>query len=259
MSTVTVETHADKWRALVLALLLHACVGSVLFLGFMWQRKPPSVSASSVAIEATLITLPSDVETTSKAKQDAEQPQRNDTPPLPSELSLTGVLIAPQPKSLQQSDQPNEGNQRSISELASQAAAQQTKELEKHPQDQQAHVTDTTVSTSVDPMRLSVDNQGGALDGLLAQYHAAMQQVATANWIHSDQVPQLTHCHIRFTQAPGGTVTDISYEDCPFDAVARESIERAMHKSSMPYAGFEKAFSPQATVDFCYPEEACTK
>lgn len=63
---------------------------------------------------------------------------------------------------------------------------------------------------------------------------------------------------VRFTQIPGGEVIAVNYEDCPLDATARESIERAMHKGSMPYAGFESVFSRQATIDFCTPEEACT-
>lgn len=133
-------------------------------------------------------------------------------------------------------------------------------EKRKQLQDANAHLTDAAVPAPIGPVHPPAGNKGDDLASLRARYIAAMQQAATANWVTVDQVPKLVHCHILFTQLPGGEVLDgIIYENCPFDAAARETIERAMHKDSMPYTGFEKVFSRQARIDFCYPQEACAK
>lgn len=129
----------------------------------------------------------------------------------------------------------------------------------KQLQDQRAHLTDPATPARIGPMRPPAGSKGDDMAGLRARYIAAMQQTATANWVHGDEVPKLVHCHIHFTQIPGGEVIDVIYENCPFDAVARESIERAMHKEPMPYTGFEKVFDRQPTIDFCHPQEACAK
>lgn len=94
--------------------------------------------------------------------------------------------------------------------------------------------------------------------GLLARYKAAMTQTADANWNRS-QAPELTHCRVRFTQIPGGEVIDVAYLNCPFDAAARDSVDRALRKTPMPYSGFESVFLRQWELDFCYPKEACAQ
>lgn len=125
----------------------------------------------------------------------------------------------------------------------------------KQLEDQREHLP-TQIAAAANPR---AGANGTADPGLLEKYRAAMKQVAMSNWVHVG-APERVHCRISFTQIPGGEVIgDIIYENCPFDAAARETIERAMHKQSMPYTGFEKVFDSRPTIDFCYPEEACAK
>ena len=98
----------------------------------------------------------------------------------------------------------------------------------------------------------------GIDQGLLARYKAAMTQNADDNWNRTG-APELTHCQVRFTQIPGGEVINVEFMDCPYDAHGRDSVERALRKTPMPYSGFDKVFLRQWALDFCYPREECER
>jgi colicin import membrane protein len=94
--------------------------------------------------------------------------------------------------------------------------------------------------------------------GLLARYKAAMLQTADQNWNHLG-APELTTCKVRFTQLPGGDVSNVEFIRCPYDAEGREFVERALMKTPMPYSGFESVFMRQVELSFCYPREDCER
>lgn len=87
-------------------------------------------------------------------------------------------------------------------------------------------------------------------------YKQAIADTLNRNWKH-DGVPERTHCEVHFTQMRGGDVLKVSFGACPFDASARASVEDALKKEPMPYAGFEKVYQREVTIDVCYPEDAC--
>lgn len=110
-----------------------------------------------------------------------------------------------------------------------------------------------------EPAREPAQQAGGnnGVDtGLQARYVVAMNQTAKSNWNRA-LAPERVPCKVRFTQIPGGEVIDVSFLSCGFDLQARESVERALRRSPMPYAGFEPVFARQIDLTFCYPEEAC--
>jgi colicin import membrane protein len=96
----------------------------------------------------------------------------------------------------------------------------------------------------------------GADAGLKARYRAAMHATANDNW-NRGLAPELVNCRVRFQQIPGGDVINVEFMDCPYDAQGRESVERALLKTPMPYSGFESVFESKVILTFCYPEEAC--
>jgi colicin import membrane protein len=98
----------------------------------------------------------------------------------------------------------------------------------------------------------------GLDQGLLAKYKAAMLQTADQNWNHLG-APELTTCKVRFTQLPGGDVSNVEFIRCPYDAEGREFVERALMKTPMPYSGFESVFMRQVELSFCYPREDCER
>jgi colicin import membrane protein len=98
----------------------------------------------------------------------------------------------------------------------------------------------------------------GQAKGLETAYIAALNQTARENW-NTSLAPELEHCQVRFTQIPGGEVINVEFLDCPYDAQARDSVERALRKTPMPYAGFESVFQRQIVLTMCYPKEDCER
>ena len=123
-----------------------------------------------------------------------------------------------------------------------------------------AQLTDlaTPAPLAAKPVSVAPAGNRGVDEGLLARYQAAMMQVADENWKHGDAPPR-THCKVRFTQIHGGFVTGVDFLDCSFNAVDRDSVERALYRTPMPFSGFEQVFLRQWSLDFCYPQEECQR
>ena len=98
--------------------------------------------------------------------------------------------------------------------------------------------------------------QAGPDEALRNRYTAAINATARANW-NTAQVPQQTRCQVEFTQIRPGVVTDVDFLVCALDANGRDSVERALVKSPMPYSGFEQVFQRKVILTFCYPDEVC--
>ncbi len=98
----------------------------------------------------------------------------------------------------------------------------------------------------------------GSDEGLRARYIAALNAAARANW-NTAAVPQMMRCSVSFRQIRGGEVIKVEFIDCPYDPQVRDSVERALLKSPMPYSGFENVFTSPIKLTMCYPEEACQR
>ena len=96
----------------------------------------------------------------------------------------------------------------------------------------------------------------GTDPGLLAQYTAALQQAIVRQWTRPESVQLGQRCRISIRQLPGGEVVDVTIApSCPFDALGRQSVERAVLKASpLPYAGFESVFDRNLTLNFVAEE-----
>lgn len=92
----------------------------------------------------------------------------------------------------------------------------------------------------------------GTDPGLSAQYAAALQQAILRQWIRPETVPLGQRCRISIRQLPGGEVVDVTVSpSCPYDALGRQSVERAVLKASpLPYAGFESVFNRNVDFNF---------
>lgn len=98
----------------------------------------------------------------------------------------------------------------------------------------------------------------GTDDDLQARYVQAMNQTARANW-NTALAPEMMRCRVRFTQIPPGDVIDVQFLDCSYDAQGKDSVDRALRKTPMPYDEFKSVFARQVEMTFCYPEEACNR
>ena len=133
------------------------------------------------------------------------------------------------------------------------AANKQTR-LEEQRMQQLADMQAAAPPTKARPAPPAGDR--GPNEGLLARYKAAMNQTAHQNWKHTG-APELVHCKVSFNQIPGGEVIKVEFIDCPYDALGREFVERALLTSPMPYAEFHTVFAPKVVLDLCYPREEC--
>ncbi|MGY3265861.1 cell envelope integrity protein TolA [Lysobacter sp. HA35] len=96
---------------------------------------------------------------------------------------------------------------------------------------------------------------GPADDGLLGRYAAALQDAIRAKWIRPDNIPPNAMCRLVIRQLPGGEVIDAQVTSpCVYDEAGRRSIEAAVLKAQpLPYAGFEKVFKRELTLNFRAP------
>lgn len=97
-----------------------------------------------------------------------------------------------------------------------------------------------------------VTGMGGSQQSLAAQYQAALVQAIESNWQRPENIPKHVACPIRILQIPGGKVISATIlPGCPFDQVARQSVEAAVLRASpLPYQGFESVFSSELTLNF---------
>jgi colicin import membrane protein len=139
-------------------------------------------------------------------------------------------------------------------------AANRRTKLEEQRMQQLADIAAPAKRTPVEaaPTTAPPGNRGRDA-GLLAQYMAALQQTADSNWTNHVGAPERVSCKVTFRQIRGGHVINVKFISCPYDAEGREFVERALMKSDMPYAGFEDVFSPDVTLEFCYPREECER
>ncbi len=98
--------------------------------------------------------------------------------------------------------------------------------------------------------------QAGVNDSLRSKYISAVNSTARSNW-NTVQIPQQTRCQVEFTQIRGGEVIEVNFKVCSLDGPGRESVERALYKTPMPYTGFEAVFQRKVVLTFCYPNEVC--
>ena len=88
-------------------------------------------------------------------------------------------------------------------------------------------------------------------------YKVAVKMAITRQWTRPESIPLGVPCQVRIRQIPGGEVVEVQVSgNCPYDALGKQSLERAVLKASpLPYAGFEDAFNRDIVLTF-RPEDA---
>ncbi|MGO4222563.1 cell envelope integrity protein TolA [Lysobacter sp. TAF61] len=92
----------------------------------------------------------------------------------------------------------------------------------------------------------------GTDTGLQARYAAALQEAILSKWTRPETVPVGSRCTLLIRQLPGGQVMSAEVSSpCAYDEQGRRSIEAAVLKAQpLPYAGFEKVFARNLTLNF---------
>ena len=104
--------------------------------------------------------------------------------------------------------------------------------------------------TDATPTPMAGNN--GVDTSLRAAYVLAIQNAVERNWIRPETIPAGQRCRIVIVQIPGGEVISADVDPtCPYDALGRDSLERAVFAASpLPYAGFEDVFERRLGLNF---------
>lgn len=96
---------------------------------------------------------------------------------------------------------------------------------------------------------------GGGSNQLRGLWVAAMLEQIEQKWVRPESVPSNMKCPIRIRLRSRGVVESAEVlPGCPFDALARDSVEKAVHKASpLPFEGFEDVYSRDFVVNFIAP------
>ena len=287
------ETQYNR-SALLQALALHAGFLALILLASYWALPLDDDASEGEPVQATLSFSADDLSRAKRAVRDAEARRQAQPQPVPEPRPQTATV--PKQETAQDwVDHPDPVVQEEVDRDA-QRPSDALQEQERKQKQGQVELTDDVKKDQAEENRqrllkqqledvrkqralLQADieaqkldelaggrkpdgqaapkpGQGGTDNGLAAKYKSALNAAARANW-NTAQIPEQTRCQVEFTQIRGGEVIEIEFLNCPLDVTGRESIERALKRDPMPYAGFETVFQRKVTLTFCYPDEVC--
>lgn len=145
--------------------------------------------------------------------------------------------------------------QRILKELAKVKAESQKAERQANLERQKAQqLADLHQAKESKPANVPIGKQAmtGQAGTSNDAYIAALQNAITQNWLRPDNIPVGVVCPVEIVQIPGGQVLSAKVlPSCPFNDVARASVEHAVLRSSpLPYKGFEKQFKRDIIFNF---------
>ena len=286
------QAPGQNWQALLFTVVLHAGFLGLVWLASVWVLPSNEQAAAGEPVQASLSFSADDLARARKAVAEAEAQRPQPKPEPRPQTSLQPLQQTAQ----DWIDQPDDTVQEQVERNAALPSDAQREQARKRKQGQveltedvkkaeaeenrQRLIRQQLAQVQKERARLQADIEAKKLDALAgtkapappakpqtagqagasatgtAKYLAAINATARANW-NTVQIPQQTRCQVEFTQIRGGEVIDVAFLSCPLDMQGRESIERALYKSPMPYAGFEAVFQRKVTLTFCYPDEVC--
>jgi len=101
--------------------------------------------------------------------------------------------------------------------------------------------------------RLAAEEEAGAAvsAGVMDEYRRMLAQTIERSWIRPPSARAGLQCTLLVTQAPGGTVMDVTLGACNGDAAVRESITNAVYRASpLPAPRDPRAFERRLEIVF---------
>jgi len=101
--------------------------------------------------------------------------------------------------------------------------------------------------------RLAAEEEAGAAvsAGVMDEYRRMLAQTIERSWIRPLSARAGLQCTLLVTQAPGGTVMDVTLGACNGDAAVRESITNAVYRASpLPAPRDPRAFERRLEIVF---------
>jgi colicin import membrane protein len=265
------ERASDRWVSIVLSVLLHGILAAAVAYGF-WtyrQSRPPT---ATLAIEATVVDARSVNGAALQSPPQPRPPAPEPPPAAATEPVEPTGPPQPTPEEIAQrqraeQDQAQKEQERKLDEQKQQQEAQRQAEQERQRLQMQreeqekaeaerkaadvrkrAEEQRATEQKRADAAQREADERAraelqsslvaeehantvrnsGALTSWLSQITARIQRA----WLRPPSARAGVQCVLHVTQAPGGTVTNVSIGECNGDQAVRESIEAAAYRAS---------------------------
>ena len=276
------ERRSDRILSIVLSILIHAAIVGALLWGW-WQYRQPTVTAPSLAIEATVV-------------RDAP-PQAAPSPPPPENPP------PPAPPHDEQAEQQAREERAHAEQEARQKAQEQERASEKRAAEEQAEQqrqreqAERAAAEKAQAARAEAERAAAAkaeadrkalqlaqqrkLEQERAQREADLRsQMASEEhlnavqsspakaeylslitarinraWIRPPSARAGVKCSLHITQIPGGEITHVVVAGCNGDEAVRQSVETAAYRASpLPAPSDPALFDPNIDVTFA-PDE----
>ncbi|HLQ14011.1 MAG TPA: cell envelope integrity protein TolA [Steroidobacteraceae bacterium] len=258
-------SHGDRWLAIVLSVLVHACAVGVLAWGW-WRFHTHKPAVQQLAIEATVVTA---APATAAPAPVSSAP----VPAAPVPVPETPAKPVPEPARVDQAAAEQERaeqrqrEERAMREREAQEQAAATRRAEQEGQARKvkeaadraarARAEDKAKREAELQSQLATEERVNAARGSRAEaeWLALIRDKVTRNWIRPPSARAGVNCEVHVTQVPGGVVTGVQIVSCNGDDAVRASIEAAVYRASpLPMPSNADLFDRNLRFDF-HPDE----
>jgi colicin import membrane protein len=260
-------SHGDRWLAVVLSVLVHACAVGVLAWGW-WRFHTRKPAVQQLAIEATLVTAvpatpaPAPVSSAPAAVAPAPAPEAEEKPAPAPEPARVDQASAEQERAEQRRREERAMREREAQEKAASARraeqeAQARKLKEATDREARARAEDKAKREAELQAQLASEERVNAARAskAMAAWQALIQDRVQRAWIRPPSARLGVNCEVHVTQVPGGVVTGVQIGSCNGDDAVRASIETAVYRASpLPMPSNADLFDRNLRFDF-HPDE----
>lgn len=265
-------SHRDRWRAVLLSVLVHAGVAGALVWGW-WRFRTHRPVVQQLAIEATIVTAAPVTESPAPMTSAPAAPV-----PAPAAVPVVPASPAPAPEAAkvdQASEEQERAEQRRREERELRkreaqdraAAARKVEQAEQEAQARKlkeaadraarARAEDKARREAELQAQLAAEERVNAARGSRAEaeWLALIRDRVTRAWIRPPSARAGLNCEVHVTQVPGGAVTGVQIGSCNGDEAVRASIEAAVYRASpLPMPSNADLFDRNLRFDF-HPDE----
>lgn len=214
------ETRADTAQAIWLALLLHALLFGLMFLGLLWTRNTAPVSVAGSPVSAELIDAnalsPAMQRTLRKRPEPAEQlppPEPEDVAPLPQPLPEPRPDDAVAPPQQQAQDfipVPDQENQEAVVDQPTPTPAEEDKVQEAKRRQEQVDLTEQKRQEAVEQQRRLAEQQEQERQQKLAELRRKRAAASREADLAEQKLRQIADVRARQSSADTASTSDAS-------------------------------------------------
>ena len=275
----------EHWRPLTGAALLHVGLLAVFaFAAWQWPRKQQDVQLAIEGVAIDERDLPKSPPRSAapmpepepkplepqpdpadqarvKAEEEAQRAAETERTARDAEEREEAVQREREAEAIRDAEAKRVAEQQEKERLAqeakrkAEAAEQERKEIEARRKQEAAAAEAKRQAARESELQRSLEAeeevQAVARSGVVDEYRRMLMQAIERNWNRPPSARPGLECTLNVTQAPGGTVLEVSFGACNGDAAVRESITNAVFRASpLPPPPDRRAFERKLQIVF---------